>query len=83
MKKNQRGITLIVLIITVIILLILAGISIGIIAQNDVIDKSKKAVNDANSRIIEDSEQEGQIYNDHNNEIGRPIKGNTGVANTN
>ena len=44
MKKNQRGITLIALIITIIIMLILAGISLGALtANNSIIGNSNKA----------------------------------------
>ena len=41
--KDKRGITLIALVITIIILLILAGISIRILTRSNVINKSKEA----------------------------------------
>ncbi len=42
--KNQKGITLIALVITIIILLILAGVALSIIFNGGVIDKSQNAV---------------------------------------
>ena len=44
MNRKIKGITLIALIITIIVLLILAGVSISLVLnQNGVIDKSKEA----------------------------------------
>ena len=44
MKNNIRGITLIALIITIIVLLILAGVSIAMLTgQNGIIDNASKA----------------------------------------
>ena len=42
--KMQKGITLIALIITIVVLLILAGISIATIQESDIIGKAKEAV---------------------------------------
>ena len=47
--KNAKGITLVALIITIIILLILAGVTIGlVIGENGLIEKSKQSVNKYN-----------------------------------
>ena len=43
MKKNIKGITLIALIITIIILLILSGVSIAVLTQNGLIQNANKA----------------------------------------
>ena len=44
MLKNKRGITLIALVITIVILLILAGVSISLILdENGIIQRSKDA----------------------------------------
>ena len=40
--KNQKGITLVALVITIIILLILAGISIASLTQRNLFDTAKK-----------------------------------------
>ena len=54
--KKQRGITLVGLIITIIILLILAGVSIGILSgENGLIKKSQTAVRVYNeSEVLEE-----------------------------
>ena len=41
--KQERGITLIALIITIIILLILAGVTLGTLSANGIFDKSRNA----------------------------------------
>ena len=41
--KSQKGITLVALVITIIILLILAGISIASLTQRNLFDTAKKA----------------------------------------
>lgn len=43
--KQERGITLIALIITIIILLILAGVTLGTLSANGIFDKSRQAKN--------------------------------------
>ncbi len=45
-NKNNRGITLILLAVTVIIMLILAGVTISAIKRTDMLKTSEKAVND-------------------------------------
>ena len=42
-KKNNKGITLIALVITIIVLLILAGISISALTQTGIFEKAKEA----------------------------------------
>ena len=44
MKKNQRGITLVALVVTIVVLLILAGVSINsVLGENGIIKKAKEA----------------------------------------
>ena len=43
--KNQKGITLVALVITIIILLILAGISVASLSGNGLFGKTQQAVN--------------------------------------
>lgn len=44
MLKKENGITLVALVVTIVVLLILAGVSISLVLnQNGVIDKSKEA----------------------------------------
>ena len=66
--KNKRGITLIALIITIIVLLILAGITINLLmGDNSVIKKSKTAgMKTDSSEIIEESKTEIAGYQTEN-----------------
>ena len=49
MFKGNKGITLVALIITIIVLLILAGVSITFALQGGILDNAKKAVNEYNN----------------------------------
>ena len=53
MRKN-RGITLIALIITIIILLILVGVSINLAIKGDLFGSAEKAVNGTNAKVEEE-----------------------------
>ena len=46
MLKNKSGITLVALIITIIILLILAGVSLSFVFNGGILDKAQQAVNE-------------------------------------
>ena len=52
MKKN-KGITLIALIITIIILLILVGVSLNLLIKGDLFGSAEKAVNGTNAKVEE------------------------------
>ena len=81
MLKKKKGITLVALIITIIVLLILAGVSLSFVLNGGILDKSQQAVNEyqnaANneSEILEyiDSTLEQKI-----NEINSGAGGGTG-----
>ena len=63
--KNTKGITLVALVVTIIILLILAGISIQAITQTNLFDKTKQAKN-----AMENAQnQENQILSSYIKEI--------------
>lgn len=54
--KNKRGITLVSLVITIIILLILAGIGINALKQTNLFEQSKQAKNSmSNAQNIENN----------------------------
>ena len=54
--KNKKGITLVALVVTIIILLILAGISIASLTGNGLFEKAKLAKEkQVNSQILEDA----------------------------
>ena len=56
MFKSNKGVTLVALVITIIVLLILAGVSISLIAgPNGVLTKSKKAAKDTDIANVKDA----------------------------
>lgn len=65
MLKNKRGITLIALIVTIIILLILAGISIATLTQSGLFKNAKEA----KEQYKNAQEQEAAILADYENQI--------------
>ena len=61
--KNSKGITLVALVVTIIILIILAGISIGMLAgQDGLISKVQKAKENMELATIEEQEQLNTLY---------------------
>ena len=61
--KNSKGITLISLVITIIILIILAGVSIAIVFDEDgIINKAKKAAENMEIAAIEEQEMLNSLY---------------------
>ena len=73
MKKQSKGITLIALVITIIILLILAGISISQLTGSGLFEKAKEAKN----RTEEAQELENQILSEYENQM-ESLGGNYG-----
>ena len=63
MKKN-RGITLIALIITVILLLILVGVSVNVIIKGNLFRNAQKAVNGTNAKINEQQTIMDELMNE-------------------
>lgn len=64
-KNNKSGITLVALIVTIIVLLILAGISISALTQTGLFEKAKQAKDKSKSAI----ETENIILGDYENKI--------------
>ena len=61
--KKQNGITLISLVVTIIILIILAGISVNLIlGQDGIINKAKEAKQNIEYAQIEEQEQLNEVY---------------------
>ena len=54
LSKNEKGITLVALVITIIILLILATVSINLVMNNGILDKAKYAVDKYSEGEIEE-----------------------------
>ena len=71
--KENRGITLLVLAITIVIILILAGISIDIVFnENGIIDKAKEIANNMNNQIGEDQSEINDLLNELENSMKEP-----------
>ena len=59
MVRNKRGITMVALIVTIIVLLILAGVAImGIIGDDSVINKAKRSADETKYKIAEEEVKE-------------------------
>lgn len=76
MKRN-KGITLISLIITVILLLILMGISIFAIQKNTVTNRAKNVIKRANNQTKNTSELENEVI--ENTDSPRGTKSATNI----
>ena len=77
-KRTQKGITLIALVVTIVVLLILAGVSLNaIFSENGIINRVKDAQNKMNGATQNDLES----INELNNWIDGKINGNTGGEN--
>ena len=75
--KQNKGITLVALVITIIILLILAGISIAALTNTGLFDKAKKA----KIEIENAQELENEILADYENKINE-LRGTTSAGDT-
>ncbi len=65
--KQQKGITLVALVITIIILLILAGISIATIQQTNLFGQAQRAGNETKNA----AKNESNTLNSYANEINK------------
>ena len=63
-NKKQKGITLIALIITIVILLILAAVTIDIAIDGKLFDTAKDAVDKTNDRVAEEQETIDELMNE-------------------
>lgn len=73
--KSEKGITIITLIVTIILLLILAGTSIGIAIKTDLFNRARKVVNNMNNKTEQIDEQEENIFK--NDETKKGVKSPT------
>ena len=74
--KSNKGITLVALIITIIVLLILAAISIDIAIDGKLFDRSKETVSQANNKLGEEQNRVNRLINEWDN-LETGISGNT------
>lgn len=63
LKKKERGITLITLIIAIIILLLLVGVTIKFVVDYDVQEKAKNYTNKLNERMEEQQSLSNMVRN--------------------
>ena len=67
MQKKNRGITLIALIITIIILLILVGVSVNLLIKGDLFGSAEKAVSGTNDKTAQEQTRVDELMD----ELGR------------
>ena len=70
--KNQKGITLVALIITIIVMLILVGVVVSILINSNVIGKAKSAGQQTQAKYNEESSF-GQSFNIMINGVETPV----------
>ena len=64
-KKRQNGITLISLVVTIVVLLILAGITISLVfSENGIIKKAQEARNKTMEAVAQEQADLNQLYNE-------------------
>lgn len=67
MLKNSKGITLVALVVTIVVLLILAGVSLSLtVGQNGIISRAKEAKNAQANATAADNEAIQNLVNDIN-----------------
>ena len=65
--KEKRGITLIALAVTIVVILILAGVTIDVtLGENGILNKSKEAANRMNNLVKEDEAELNELLNELN-----------------
>ena len=65
--KDERGITLIALAVTIVVILILAGVTIdAVFSENGIINKAKEAANAMNNAVANDQAELNELFNELN-----------------
>ena len=65
--KEKRGITLIALAVTIVVILILAGVTIdAVFSENGIINKAKEAANSMNNAVANDQASLNDLFNELN-----------------
>ena len=78
-KNNVRGITLIALVVTIIVLIILAGVSIAmVVGDNGIITQAQRASKETSNSTIASEEQMNALVD----EVNKYITGNGGAGDT-
>lgn len=66
--KSKNGITLIVLVVTIIVMLILVGTSVSLIVNEKIVDKTGKTVQNVNKKSEKQRTEENRLFGEWNNE---------------
>ncbi len=64
MLKSSKGITLVALVITIIVLLILAGVTLSILFSTGILDNAQHAVNLYNEKATQEMDDTNNKLND-------------------
>lgn len=75
MFKSNKGITLVALIITIIVLLILAGVSISLVLQGNILGNAEKAVDSYNAAVTDENDNLTYINQLIDNKINEIVNG--------
>ncbi len=78
--KNQKGITLVALILIIVVLVVLAGISISLLVSNNKTNDNQPVNNNVQQRFISDDEVVNELLYDIN---GNPINSSEDTSDTN
>ena len=63
--REKRGITLITLAVTIVVILILAGVTIdALFSENGIINKAKEAANSMNNAVTNDQAELNELFNE-------------------
>lgn len=77
-SKSNNGITLIVLIITVILLTIIAGVTVQLLINDDIFGKTEETVDKANQKTLRENNITTNMLSDwSNSEAGVKVTNNT------
>ena len=63
MMKGQKGITLIALIITIIVMLILVGVSVTVALNGNLFETAKEARGRTNNALVAENELDNEVVN--------------------
>jgi len=77
--RKEKGITLVSLIITIIIMLILVGVSVDVIIDGKLIDSAENTISKADEQIKTQGEQEKNTVSTWDDEPGKGVKSSTKI----
>ena len=80
-QKIEKGITLVALVVTIVVLLILAGVSINlVIGENGLINKAKEAADATRQAAINDQIEINSLYDELAGQLGESSGGSGGTG---